>query len=311
MAQFTYPAVIALVGIIRRAGLEEVWADFLRAYGIRDIGVEPPPRPRTGYGDSAASERVQHLKEFGQRTATPDVQKFFERVTETVYQELVRPGLNRLGVAGEFYGDDRLAAQDLHRLERELKAGGYTFGNDGRLLTEDSPPSGKDIDAVTGIGTRGYLNEASARIFEQCRSHRLPCAAIFLDVDDFKKFNEECGYEAANTVLKAVAQAASTAIQLRGVLGRYGMGDEIVATVRNLTEDEAAALGERIRSAVGDLTVGGLTVTISVGVASSRDRKTVNELWGMAETALHRVKKQGKGQTMKFSQAPKNGKAGT
>ncbi len=175
--------------------------------------------------------------------------------------------------------------------------GGYTFGDQGQLISEDLPPSGKDVDAVAGIGTRRYLDDASARIFEQCRSHELPCAAIFFDIDEFKKFNERYGYDKANTVLKAVAQAASTAVQFRGVLGRYGTGDEIVATMRNMTEDEAAALGERIRNAVGGMNVGDLAVTISVGVASNREAGTVNELWGMAETALHQAKRRSKGQT--------------
>lgn len=302
MGRFTYPAVLALVSVIERADLEEVWPDFLRAYGIRDIGVEPAPRPRAGYGDSAGAERMQRLKELGRRTAIPDVQRFFERVAEAVNQELVRPSLDRLGRAGRFFNDDLRAGQDLDRLARELKMGGYTFGDEGQLLSEELPPSGKDVDAVTEVGTRRYLDEASVSILEQCQSRGLPCAAMFLDIDDFKKFNEQHGHAKADTVLKAVAQAANGAVQFRGVLGRYGTGDEIVAIMRNMTEDEVAAMGDRIRGEVGGMRIGDLSVTVSVGVASSREARTVDELWGMAEAALRQAKRGGKGQTLKFGQ---------
>lgn len=304
MAEFTYAAVMALIQIIDRAGLEQVWPDFLRAYGIRDIGTEPPSRPRAGYGDQVGDERLYRIKAAGRRLPHPEVETFFEQLTQAVYQELVRPSLDRFGKAGYFFDDDQAAGRDLDRLLRELNREGYHFDDEGRLISEDAAASAGDVDGVTGIGTRQYLDRESERIMEQCRANGLPCAAIFLDVDDFKRFNEQFDHATGDQVLRGVAEAATAAVKFKGALGRYGAGDEIVATLRNMTENEAAGIAERIRSAVAGFSIRGAAVTISAGVASVTGSGSVKELWDMADRALLHSKTLGKDRVTRFSESP-------
>lgn len=160
-----------------------------------------------------------------------------------------------------------------------------------------------DIDAVTGIGTRGYLENAAGEVFEKCQVSDLPCAAIFVDIDDFKSFNDRYGHDVGDRVLRAVAEAARRAVDLRGgVLGRYG-GEEIVATMSNLTLAETFSLGERIRSTVASLLVDGLAVTVSVGVASEVGLENISELWKRADQALLRAKKLGKNRVARYGES--------
>ncbi len=153
----------------------------------------------------------------------------------------------------------------------------------------------QEIDVVTGIGNRAYLGSASRDVFAKCQAKGIPCAAFFMDTDGFKAFNQQYGHSGGDIVLRAVAQTASQAIDLRGgVIGRWGAGDEIVATMSNLTLPEIAALGERIRAEMERTPVNGMIVTVSVGVASGVGLASVEELWNRADKALLEAKRLGK-----------------
>jgi diguanylate cyclase (GGDEF)-like protein len=302
MAQFTYAAAFALIRALEQANILSDWPDFLEAYGLRDPGVERPyPGFSSGYEGPPEPKRLRKLKELGKRVAEPRIQEFFEGLTSAFYTEVVDPGRDILGKKIAFGHYAKQTKPILTSLIRELESAGYRFEK-GKLVSEETGPEEAEVDAITGIGSRRYLNAAAARIFDQCKAQSLPCAAVFFDIDDFKLFNTRYGYGRADVMLKAVAQAADSAVRLRGVLGRYGTGDEILAVLRNMTEDEAVGLGERMRSEIGDLKIEDLTVTVSVGVASSLGRGSIDDLWAAAERALKEAKKRGKGQTVKYSQ---------
>lgn len=303
MADYTYASVLALCRVIERAGIHSDWVDFVRAYNLNDIGINSPHSIIRG-GRSTSAERLRRLKEFGADVAQfrePDFKRFFERLTEAVFAELVAPGRDLLGLKSAFESDRGTAEHDLGILSRELMAGGYVLDESGKLVPLGTGPAEDEIDPVTGIGGRKFLNVESKRVFDECIRNSLPCAAIFSDIDDFKKFNEDHGHEVGDKVLKAVAQVFNRALALRGsVTGRYG-GEEIVSTVKNMTEAEAAAAGERIRSEVASAEIDGLTVALSAGAASVL-KGSLDDLWKMADTALRRAKALGKNRTVRFSE---------
>ena len=302
MAEYTYASVLALCRVIERAGIHAHWVDFLRAYNLHDIGINSP-HVVIGQSRSTAFERLRRLKEFGAEVAQfreANYKRFFERVTEAIYAELVEPGRDLLGLKSTFEREPDTATRDLEILSRELLSGGYVLDDAGKLVPLGTEPSEDEVDPVTGIGGRKFLNVESKRVFDECIKNNLPCAAVFCDIDNFKKFNEDHGHDVADKVLRAVAQVFNRALTLRGsATGRYG-GEEMVATVRNMIEDEAAAAGERIRLEVGRQQVDGLSVGLSVGVASIT-KGSLDDLWRMADTALRRAKALGKNRTVKFS----------
>jgi diguanylate cyclase (GGDEF)-like protein len=288
--------------VIERAGIEGHWPDFLKAYGLPPI-LDVESRASAGYGDMRIDTlRMNRLKQLHEQINDPSVRQIFEKLEESIYAELVKPGHDRVGCMSDFWDDDEGAVYDLDSLASELEQGGYRFES-GRLVAGDAQPTGPEVDKVTGIGNRAYLDRRAARIFAQCRQAGVPCAAVFIDIDRFKAFNDEHDHGTGDAVLRAVAQAVWETVRLRGgVVGRYG-GEEIVATVANLTEGEAKALGERMRRDVQRLKVGGLSVTVSVGVASSEEiGNSSEELVNAADRSLKRAKSEGRNRTVAYSE---------
>ncbi len=299
--------MLALIRVIQRATIEESWVDFLRAYNIPRVDVD-----LRGYSHMPEGLRVVvALKGLATQIDTrPDVKRFFERTAEAVIMEFLPPGQNLLGLGRVFLGlnsfsgegDEAAAYASLDSLQTRLEEGGYRLTERGQLVADDAPPPDHELDGLTGIRMRGPIERDSDIIFQECRTSGVPCGAMFVDIDDFKWFNEEHGHDVADDVLRAVANAVDRCLRLRGgVVGRYG-GEEIVATVRNFTEAEVATLGERIREEIADQQVRGPHVRVSVGVASARDG-TREALWVAADKAVRAAKKRGKNQVVRSSEA--------
>lgn len=253
-----------------------------------------------------ADRRMNRLKELHHRIDDVQIRRLFEKLTEAVLAELISPGHDRLGRVAVFWDNEEEAAYYLNSLDRELERGGYRM-EAGRLVAEDIPATGPDVDRVTGIGNRAYLEVEAARIWGQCRREGLRCSTIFVDIDRFKVFNDQHGHATGDAILRAVAQAFQKAIQLRGgVVGRYG-GEEIVATMPNLDESEVKSLGERVRQEVERLRVDRLSVTVSVGVASiEASTSSLETLWDMADQSLLRAKSGGRNKTVAYSELAGN-----
>lgn len=161
-----------------------------------------------------------------------------------------------------------------------------------------------ELDVKTGLhSTVHWQNQATDRLV-QARNRSRAAAVVLLDVDRFKVVNDTVGHVAGDAVLAAVAQAAAG--QLRGddVIGRFG-GDEIVALLLDANVEQAAVVGDRMRSAVAGLEVETRGVdgaplrvdglTVSVGVAATRTVGYVlDDLVLAADGALLRAKRTGR-----------------
>jgi len=96
-----------------------------------------------------------------------------------------------------------------------------------------------------------------------------PLSMLFIDLDDLKQLNKRFTNPVVNKGLAALALALMNVAKGRGKAYRYG-GDEFALLLPNVTKDEAARTGERIRAAVAALTIPGepeMHLTVSVGVA--------------------------------------------
>ncbi len=156
------------------------------------------------------------------------------------------------------------------------------------------------IDALTGVLNRNSLDIDLAAALTQAARTRSPLAVLFLDIDHFKRINDEFGHAAGDECLRAVARLLRSSLRSGDLLGRYG-GEEFVVVSPGAPLAVAQQLGERIRAAVETLEIEwegrSIPVTISVGIAMRRrDEAKPAHLLDRADQALYDAKRRGRNQ---------------
>lgn len=164
------------------------------------------------------------------------------------------------------------------------------------------------VDGLTGLFMRRYFDARIEEEVERSKRYGTPFSVIMMDVDDFKKLNDEHGHLIGDRVLKAIANVVKS--QMRGVdtAARYG-GEEIALILPRTDMLSAYNVGERIRSAIAEMRVTTdsdppkvLGVTASFGIASYPENKVKmgEDLVRRADRALYRAKKTGKNRVELF-----------
>ncbi len=149
-------------------------------------------------------------------------------------------------------------------------------------------------DRLTGALNRGRLEENAQ--FELLRFERYghPVAMLFIDVDYFKRVNDEHGHPAGDRVLGAVADVLRQCMRTTDLLGRWG-GEEFVLLLPNTGLTSARLLAERIRATIEAHDFGEVgRITASFGVAECQKGESLETLVGRADAAMYRAKKAGR-----------------
>lgn len=155
-------------------------------------------------------------------------------------------------------------------------------------------------DALTGLLNRRCLDETLSR---QGRDHTgQPLACLMMDIDRFKRFNDEFGHDAGDMVMQYVAQIMLDTVGEAGTCYRFG-GEEFTILLPDAAETAAFELAERLRQkiAVTSLSHGGRIlglVSVSIGVAGSPVEGPVSTLLTRADAALLEAKAGGRNQTV-------------
>lgn len=154
-------------------------------------------------------------------------------------------------------------------------------------------------DALTGIPNhRSLVAFLSERLAEAERKN-LEFSAIMIDVDHFRRFNEEQGHEAGDSVLKKVATALQKSVRPYDMAARYG-GEEFTILLPGVGKDDVRAYAERARSEVEKLAYESedgtsQQITISLGCAvypyAAQDGAA---LLKAADAALYQAKRSGR-----------------
>lgn len=124
-------------------------------------------------------------------------------------------------------------------------------------------------------------------------------AVLFVDVDNFKHFNDNYSHATGDQVLKFLAKTIKEAVDGIGFAGRYG-GDEFIAMIRNSEVNDPAKIAQNLINKLAegfDADVGErLSVSVSIGIAVIKDNYNtrVEYLIGKADDAMYSVKKSGK-----------------
>lgn len=154
-------------------------------------------------------------------------------------------------------------------------------------------------DPLTGIWNRGALFALLHAEVERAQRKATPLSLFLIDLDHFKRVNDNFGHLAGDAVLHEVAQRLNAAVRLYDIVGRYG-GEEFVVAAADLESERPHQFAERLRLAVSSSPIrasdGSVPVTVSIGVATSESSTdySIEKLIQTADAALYEAKHNGR-----------------
>ncbi len=164
-------------------------------------------------------------------------------------------------------------------------------------------------DKLTGLYNRHYVEEWFSLELRRAQRHGRPIAAVMLDIDHFKRFNDGFGHEAGDLVLREVAGALGRSTRGSDVASRYG-GEEFLVLLPECPFDAALRKAEQMRKEIAKLELQYDSrplgpVTVSLGVAAFPDHaKESAELLRHADEALYLAKQAGRNRVVAYSTDP-------
>jgi diguanylate cyclase (GGDEF)-like protein len=151
-------------------------------------------------------------------------------------------------------------------------------------------------DQLTGILNRAGLDQITRSDVASSGIASGEAALIYLDLNDFKKLNDELGHKAGDEALKAMAKTLRSAAREKDVVARMG-GDEFVCLIYDKDPHRASVVvTERIRTLTNDpIKLAGVCVTVnpSIGVAVARSGLEWDTLLSQADAAMYKAKRSG------------------
>jgi len=153
-------------------------------------------------------------------------------------------------------------------------------------------------DVLTHLPNRREAIRLLNELWTAAENSNQPLACMMIDIDHFKKYNDQYGHEAGDTVLRSTANILKSVIRAGETVCRIG-GEELLVLCPSSSEEAAVTGAERLRRVVesnkvthGDSSV---AVTISIGISSKNNTmKTAEDLLKSADTALYTAKRNGR-----------------
>lgn len=156
-----------------------------------------------------------------------------------------------------------------------------------------------NIDGLTGLYNRRWLDNALARLLQLSHKDGLPLTVLLIDVDRFKVYNDTQGHQGGDRALIALGEVLKTTARPYDFPTRYG-GEEFLILLQNTGTESGIKVAERIREAAQAKAIVSADgaplpgITISVGLATSDADSTPESLIAAADARLYRAKKEGR-----------------
>ena len=179
---------------------------------------------------------------------------------------------------------------------------------DRLLATQEALRFQATHDPLTGMWNRGALFELLHAEAERVQRKGTSLSLFLIDLDHFKRVNDDFGHLAGDAILHEVAQRLNGAVRLYDIVGRYG-GEEFIVAATDLEAERPQQFAERLRLAVSSAPLrtsdASVSVTVSVGVATSDSAVdcSIERLIQTADGALYEAKHNGRNRVEMAHQA--------
>jgi diguanylate cyclase (GGDEF)-like protein len=154
-------------------------------------------------------------------------------------------------------------------------------------------------DPLTGLYNRRYMEDTLQRFVRLAERENREISVVMVDLDHFKRLNDERGHAFGDQVLRDAAVALVGSLRETDIVCRYG-GEELVVLLPDCPIERASDKAERLRLRIEELSnTHGATITASFGVASvPHTAQNVSDLLAGADAALYKAKQGGRNQVM-------------
>jgi len=160
------------------------------------------------------------------------------------------------------------------------------------------------IDQLTGLANRRAFDEWLAEEFRRSRADDRPLSLVIMDLDHFKRVNDECSHLIGDDVMCVVADVLRRHVRAGDQAARWG-GEEFTLTFHDIDSEQAARISERIRESIEKTDFSelapNLSITASFGVSDNRRARSYEDLLRQADQALFRAKAEGRNRVVESS----------
>ena len=180
--------------------------------------------------------------------------------------------------------------------------------------------SASNIDALTGLHNRSWMDDAFPRMMLRCERNRVPLCLMMADIDHLTDFNHSYGRPAGDGVLKIMAKLMAEKLRPQDLLVCLG-GDKFAVLLPETPPEGAVKIAERLRDAMANAPLHAGTgdalrtakasrlnqntrVTISIGIAAMQPGDVLDAVFSMAHMALYQAKAAGGNQVKVASVKP-------
>ena len=161
-----------------------------------------------------------------------------------------------------------------------------------------------NTDPLTGLANRRSMDEFLRSAQINAMENDEPLSVFLIDIDHFKKFNDNFGHQIGDQVLRLVAKVLKDNVRDQDLAARYG-GEELFAVLPGAELGVCTAVAERIRQRISDARLTRRTtgqdisrVTVSIGVAQFKLAESAETMIERCDRALYQAKQAGRNQTV-------------
>ncbi len=208
--------------------------------------------------------------------------------------------VNGLIIADNLYTKKTISEEDLKIFMMLANQAGLAIEN-SRLYEVVMQKS--NTDSITGLWNHGYFQSQLSKELEKSISQNYPTSLVLIDIDNFKRFNDNYGHQNGDVVLKEIAHILKDSAREIDFPCRYG-GEEFSIILPQINRDQAFAIAERIRMRIENHALPkfvenqDIRVTVSIGISSfPDDTKNKEELIKKSDKAMYIAKFSGKNRT--------------
>ena len=160
-----------------------------------------------------------------------------------------------------------------------------------------------DFDVLANILNRRGVFNAMRSLAYFANRNGFTSGLLFIDIDNFKRINDEHGHQTGDEVLKLVAQKIGKSLRKSDIMGRYG-GEEFIAFLPQVKSKFLTQVAQKMQMAIAAAPLSNVPVTVSIGAVSKAIGKSANEdleeMIKRADECLYKAKHGGRNRVVEM-----------